>query len=73
MLEVSTNGSESPGRSKAVQMVSDELANRSDEGLTVGKTFAGPDFTKLKGSSGVGLPTARSHNAARGSNEIQMV
>ena len=54
-------------------MVSDELANRSDEGSTVGKTFAGSDFTKLKESSGVGLLTARAQDAARGSNEIRMV
>ena len=41
-------------------MVSDELANRSDEGSTVGTTFAGSDSTKLKVSSGVGLPTVPS-------------
>ena len=41
-------------------MVSDELANRSDEGSTVGRTFAGSDSTKLKVSSGVGLPTVPS-------------
>ena len=46
-------------------MVSDELANRSDEGLTLGKTFAGADVMKLKGSSGVGLPTAPSREIGR--------
>ena len=41
-------------------MVFDEFANGSDEGSTGGKTFAGFHFPKLKGSSGVGLPTAPS-------------
>ena len=36
------------------------FANRLDECATVGKTFAGSHVTKLKGSSGVGLPTAPS-------------
>ena len=47
MFEVSPNGARRvPGRPERVQMVSDELANQSDEGSTVGKTFGGSDFTK---------------------------
>ena len=41
-------------------MVYDELAKWPDEGSTGGKTFAGSDFAKVKGSSGFGLPVAPS-------------
>ena len=41
-------------------MVYDELAKWPDEGSTGGKTFAGSDFAKVKGSSGFGLSTAPS-------------
>ena len=46
----------SQGHPKGVQMMSDELAKWPDEGSTAGKTFAGSDFAKVKGSSGFGLP-----------------
>ena len=72
----------SQGLPKGVQMVSDELAKWPDEGSTGGKTFAGSDFAKVKGSSGFGLPTAevdevvndfRTKSVPLGSNESERI